>query len=142
MRSLLTLSTTMLAAGLAVGCGSSVTSPPSTELPSELAVNVTVSPDARGGLRSSSTVSSVVFDPAAGRGTLKSAEYTVHDAQGNVLAHETITGPLPFAGSASVTIQRTLVWTPAEVLGRSLRIHYVIDATNNTVYDFNRTFEF
>ena len=133
---------TILAAA-AAACGTdTLEAPPAVELPSELSVTVMTNPDARGGLRSSSTVSSMVVDPFGGKGVLKTAEYTVRDAQGSLLAHEALVAPLPFAGSATVTFQRTLAWTPSDVLGRTIHLHYVVDAGSASVYDYSHTFEF
>lgn len=133
---------TILAAA-AAACGTdTLEAPPPIELPSELSVTVMTNPDATGGLRSSTTVSSLIVDPFGGRSVLRTAEYTVRDAQGNVLARETMAGPLPFAGSMTVTFQRTLAWTPAEVLGRTIHLHYVVDAGSTSVYDYSHTFEF
>jgi hypothetical protein len=132
---------TILAAAAACGTDT-LEAPPPLELPSELSVTVVTNPDARGGLRSSTIVSSMVVDPFGGRGVLKTAEYTVRDAQGNVLAREAMATPLPFAGSVTVTFQRTLAWTPADVLGRTVHLHYVVDAGTASVYDYSHTFEF
>lgn len=133
---------TILAAA-AAACGTDTfDAPPPIDLPSELSVTVATNPDARGGLRSSTIVSSMVVDPFGGRGVLKTAEYTVRDAQGNVLAREAMATPLPFAGSVTVTFQRTVAWTPSDVLGRSIHLHYVVDAGTAAVYDYSHTFEF
>lgn len=132
------IAATVLGAALAACGTSSTTAPP----PSELVLSVAVNPSAQGGLRSPSTVSALLYldamDPAVVEGAMESAEFTVFDAQGAVLAREVEPGPTRFGPDRTLTIQRVLAWTPADVLGRSL--HVRIRFGGRTAFDRTVTF--
>ena len=118
----------VLGAALAFACGSSdgLMAPP----PTELSFTIMLNPDATGGMRPSTTVSAVLLENDEVTGVLESAEFTVFDLQGAVLARQTVAGPVTFGANRAMTIQRVLDWAPAEVLGRSLTARFTLDRPN------------
>lgn len=128
MRAIPRLPTLLGAAAVTLACGSAplATTPPSSEL--ELVVSL--NPDASGGIRPSTTVIALLFaEDAVVGGTLQSAEFTVFDAQGGVLARESVAGPLTIGPDGSLTVRKTLDWMPADVLGRTLRVRFVMSSS-------------
>jgi hypothetical protein len=124
MRTTPTLAILLGTAVLGVACGStdSFTAPP----PVELGFTVTLDPDASGGMRPSTIVSASLFvDNAVVGGVMQSAEFTAFDAQGGVLARESVAGPLTFGTDGRLTVRQALDWTPRDVLGRSLSVRFV-----------------
>lgn len=113
-------------AALACGRSEGLLAPP----PAELSLVLQLSPAQTGGIRPSTTVSALLLVEGAPNavvsGTLERAEFTVFDAQGAVLVRETVAGPLPLRGDGSVIVRHVLDWTPADVLGRSLTVRFVI----------------
>lgn len=144
MRTVPTLATLLGTAALGVACGStdSLIAPP----PTELAFTLTFNPDAAGGMRPSTAVSARLFvhkapDNAVVNGALQNAEFTVFDGQGGVLARETVVGPLPFGADGTITVRQVLDWTPAGVLGRGLRVRFVLgDGPTPAVIERTLTF--
>lgn len=112
-------------AAVSVACGSDPvpTAPPSTEL----SLAVQMNPDPTGGMRPSTTVSALLVENDVVTGVLERAEFTVFDGRGAVLANGTVTGPLGFGANRTLTVRQTLDWTPADTLGRTLRMRLVLD---------------
>ena len=122
MRPVLFLAPFLAALG-GIGCGAadSFTAPP----PSELALTMVVNPDPVGGLRSNSVVSAMFFEnELLARAVLEAAEFAVFDAQGGVLIEEALAGPVSFGADRTMSIRQVLEWTPADVVGRRLRIRF------------------
>jgi hypothetical protein len=119
MRAPLVLSTIAL---VAIACGEA--QPPTAPPPSELQLLMTANPVAvpGQGLRSSTVISVLLVEPGSEGGVLQSAVLTVRDAQGTVLARETVTGPIFFERGASIGLQQAVAWEAADVFGRSLEV--------------------
>ena len=140
MRALSTLST-ILASTLAVGCGGSgaLLAPPP---PMELSFLVTLHPEAADGMRPSTLVSATLVENDVVKGVLRSAEFRVLDAQGGLLARETVEGPVTFEADHTLTIHRVLDWTPADVLGRRLVVTFVVGPAGAAPTVIQRTVTF
>jgi hypothetical protein len=127
MRAITRLLPVLLAASVFACDGSQgLVAPP----PGELSLALTFNPAQTGGIRPSTTVSALLYvenaPNAVVSGVVDRAEFTVLDARGAVLARETVAGPLAFGADATLTVRQVLDWRPADVLGRSLTVRFVI----------------
>ncbi|HET9316223.1 MAG TPA: hypothetical protein VFQ51_11585 [Vicinamibacteria bacterium] len=119
---------TTVATVLSLACG---TYHPSRPPSSGLSLAASFDPDATGGVRAATKVTSwVVLDPPVERAHVvalfESAESTVYDGTFAVLARQRVVDPELLMRDGGLTVSQVLDWEPAHAVGRVLTIRFSV----------------